>query len=142
MAKIRKQNEEMANRSIVIQYVDIKKIKNGKQNVEAGIHVKLHVHICNIRVTEMCYDALFIFHEFIFLIQELVLFFFFALVELIVFFFMQFNARSESVKEKVSFRRLIQKNRCLVAVEGYEIMVDFEFCNFYLWHARSSIFCV
>jgi putative SOS response-associated peptidase YedK len=43
---------------------------------------------------------------------------------------MQFNARSESVKEKVSFRRLIQKNRCLAAVEGYGIMVDFEFCNF------------
>uniref|UniRef100_A0A453NFD2 Embryonic stem cell-specific 5-hydroxymethylcytosine-binding protein n=1 Tax=Aegilops tauschii subsp. strangulata TaxID=200361 RepID=A0A453NFD2_AEGTS len=30
-----------------------------------------------------------------------------------------FNARSESVKEKASFRRLIPKNRCLVAVEGF-----------------------
>jgi len=52
------------------------KIKNDKQNVEAVIRVKLHVHICNICVTEMCYDALFIFHESIFLIQELVLSFF------------------------------------------------------------------
>uniref|UniRef100_A0A804MJB9 Embryonic stem cell-specific 5-hydroxymethylcytosine-binding protein n=1 Tax=Zea mays TaxID=4577 RepID=A0A804MJB9_MAIZE len=34
-------------------------------------------------------------------------------------YFRMFNARSESVKEKVSFRRLIQKNRCLVAVEGF-----------------------
>jgi hypothetical protein len=69
-------------------------------------------------------------------------FLFLELVELMVFFFMQFNARSESVKEKVSFRRLIQKNRCLVAVEGYVIMVDFEFCDFYLCHARSSVLCV
>ncbi|KAL0921283.1 hypothetical protein M5K25_008342 [Dendrobium thyrsiflorum] len=30
-----------------------------------------------------------------------------------------FNARSESAKEKASFRRLIPHNRCLVAVEGY-----------------------
>lgn len=30
-----------------------------------------------------------------------------------------FNARSESVKEKPSFRRLIPTNRCLVAVEGF-----------------------
>ncbi|RVW88733.1 hypothetical protein CK203_043766 [Vitis vinifera] len=30
-----------------------------------------------------------------------------------------FNARSESVCEKASFRRLVPKNRCLVAVEGY-----------------------
>ncbi|KAK4731672.1 hypothetical protein R3W88_024660 [Solanum pinnatisectum] len=30
-----------------------------------------------------------------------------------------FNARSESIKEKASFRRLIPKNRCLVAVEGF-----------------------
>ncbi|XP_020592447.1 uncharacterized protein LOC110032977 [Phalaenopsis equestris] len=30
-----------------------------------------------------------------------------------------FNARSESVKEKASFRRLIPHNRCLVAVEGF-----------------------
>ncbi|ONM19318.1 hypothetical protein ZEAMMB73_Zm00001d004644 [Zea mays] len=57
-------------------------------------------------------------------------------------YFRMFNARSESVKEKVSFRRLIQKNRCLVAVEGYVIMVDFEFCDFYLCHARSSVLCV
>ncbi|TVU25654.1 hypothetical protein EJB05_28158, partial [Eragrostis curvula] len=33
--------------------------------------------------------------------------------------FRMFNARSESVKEKASFRRLIPKNRCLVAVEGF-----------------------
>lgn len=30
-----------------------------------------------------------------------------------------FNARSESVCEKASFRRLVPKNRCLVAVEGF-----------------------
>ncbi|XP_055812955.1 uncharacterized protein LOC129882600 isoform X2 [Solanum dulcamara] len=30
-----------------------------------------------------------------------------------------FNARSESIKEKASFRRLVPKNRCLVAVEGF-----------------------
>lgn len=30
-----------------------------------------------------------------------------------------FNARSESIGEKASFRRLIPKNRCLVAVEGF-----------------------
>ncbi|PKA66123.1 hypothetical protein AXF42_Ash018413 [Apostasia shenzhenica] len=33
--------------------------------------------------------------------------------------FRMFNARSESVKEKASFRRLIPNNRCLVAVEGF-----------------------
>lgn len=33
---------------------------------------------------------------------------------------MQFNARSESIKEKASFRRLVPTNRCLVAVEGYD----------------------
>ncbi|KAM3326039.1 abasic site processing protein YoqW [Capsicum chacoense] len=30
-----------------------------------------------------------------------------------------FNARSESIKAKASFRRLVPKNRCLVAVEGF-----------------------
>ncbi|CAA6659839.1 unnamed protein product [Spirodela intermedia] len=30
-----------------------------------------------------------------------------------------FNARSESIREKASFRRLIPKNRCLVAMEGF-----------------------
>ncbi|XAR60901.1 hypothetical protein NMG60_11034442 [Bertholletia excelsa] len=30
-----------------------------------------------------------------------------------------FNARSESIFEKASFRRLIPKNRCVVAVEGF-----------------------
>ncbi|PHT29911.1 hypothetical protein CQW23_30497, partial [Capsicum baccatum] len=30
-----------------------------------------------------------------------------------------FNARSESIKVKASFRRLVPKNRCLVAVEGF-----------------------
>ncbi|KAI4356310.1 hypothetical protein L6164_000342 [Bauhinia variegata] len=30
-----------------------------------------------------------------------------------------FNARSESISEKASFRRLVPKNRCLVAVEGF-----------------------
>ncbi|XP_010547833.1 PREDICTED: embryonic stem cell-specific 5-hydroxymethylcytosine-binding protein isoform X2 [Tarenaya hassleriana] len=34
-------------------------------------------------------------------------------------FFKMFNARSESVSEKASFRRLLPKNRCLVAVEGF-----------------------
>lgn len=35
----------------------------------------------------------------------------------------QFNARSESIKEKASFRRLIPKNRCLVSVEGYALCI-------------------
>jgi hypothetical protein len=43
-------------------------------------------------------------------------------------FVMQFNARSESVKEKASFRRLIPKNRCLVAVEGYGHTLDCYHC--------------
>ncbi|MCL7049014.1 hypothetical protein MKW94_030238 [Papaver nudicaule] len=30
-----------------------------------------------------------------------------------------FNARSESISEKASFRRLLPKNRCVVAVEGF-----------------------
>ncbi|GAB2226336.1 hypothetical protein Droror1_Dr00022138 [Drosera rotundifolia] len=30
-----------------------------------------------------------------------------------------FNARSESIREKASFRRLVPKNRCVVAVEGF-----------------------
>ncbi|MQL77500.1 hypothetical protein Taro_009910 [Colocasia esculenta] len=30
-----------------------------------------------------------------------------------------FNARSESIAEKASFRQLLPKNRCLVAVEGF-----------------------
>ncbi|XP_045795293.1 abasic site processing protein YoqW isoform X1 [Trifolium pratense] len=30
-----------------------------------------------------------------------------------------FNARSESIDEKASFRRLLPKNRCLVAVDGF-----------------------
>lgn len=34
-------------------------------------------------------------------------------------FFKMFNARSESLSEKASFRRLIPKSRCLVAVEGF-----------------------
>ncbi|VVB09075.1 unnamed protein product [Arabis nemorensis] len=34
-------------------------------------------------------------------------------------FFKMFNARSESVTEKPSFRRLLPKNRCLVAVDGF-----------------------
>ncbi|KAL5794591.1 hypothetical protein ACOSP7_003185 [Xanthoceras sorbifolium] len=34
-------------------------------------------------------------------------------------FYKMFNARSESITEKVSFRRLLPKNRCLVAVEGF-----------------------
>lgn len=36
-----------------------------------------------------------------------------------VSYVLQFNARSESIDEKASFRRLLPKNRCLVAVEGY-----------------------
>ncbi|KAK1297867.1 hypothetical protein QJS10_CPB14g01022 [Acorus calamus] len=40
--------------------------------------------------------------------------------------FRMFNARSESICEKTSFRRLVPKNRCLVAVEGEGVdkMVD------------------
>ncbi|KMT10072.1 hypothetical protein BVRB_5g118350 [Beta vulgaris subsp. vulgaris] len=34
-------------------------------------------------------------------------------------YYKMFNARSESIGEKASFRRLIPKNRCLVAVEGF-----------------------
>ncbi|XP_022758778.1 uncharacterized protein LOC111305469 [Durio zibethinus] len=34
-------------------------------------------------------------------------------------FYKMFNARSESVREKASFRRLLPKSRCLVAVEGF-----------------------
>ncbi|XP_039046264.1 abasic site processing protein YoqW-like isoform X2 [Hibiscus syriacus] len=34
-------------------------------------------------------------------------------------FFKMFNARSESVSEKASFRRLLPKSRCVVAVEGF-----------------------
>ncbi|KAM7263367.1 hypothetical protein ACFE04_001050 [Oxalis oulophora] len=34
-------------------------------------------------------------------------------------FYKMFNARSETLKEKASFRRLLPKNRCLVAVEGF-----------------------
>ncbi|KAL6563496.1 hypothetical protein OROGR_002455 [Orobanche gracilis] len=33
--------------------------------------------------------------------------------------FKMFNARSESIREKASFRRLLPKNRCLVSVEGF-----------------------
>jgi hypothetical protein len=58
------------------------KIKNDKQNVEAVIRVDLHVHICNICVTEMCYDGLFIFHESIFFNSGIGPFLFLALVEL------------------------------------------------------------
>ncbi|XP_065873312.1 uncharacterized protein [Euphorbia lathyris] len=34
-------------------------------------------------------------------------------------FYRMFNARSESIGEKASFRRLLPKRRCLVAVEGF-----------------------
>ncbi|KAJ4729068.1 Embryonic stem cell-specific 5-hydroxymethylcytosine-binding protein [Melia azedarach] len=34
-------------------------------------------------------------------------------------FYKMFNARSESIFEKASFRRLLPKSRCLVAVEGF-----------------------
>ncbi|KAL9420010.1 hypothetical protein AB3S75_037723 [Citrus x aurantiifolia] len=34
-------------------------------------------------------------------------------------FYKMFNARSESVTEKASFRRLLPKSRCLAAVEGF-----------------------
>ncbi|KAK9057467.1 hypothetical protein SSX86_022302 [Deinandra increscens subsp. villosa] len=34
-------------------------------------------------------------------------------------YYRMFNARSESIGEKASFRRLLPKNRCLVAVEGF-----------------------
>ncbi|KAL3828952.1 hypothetical protein ACJIZ3_017754 [Penstemon smallii] len=33
--------------------------------------------------------------------------------------FRMFNARSESIREKASFRRLLPNNRCLVSVEGF-----------------------
>lgn len=38
--------------------------------------------------------------------------------------YLQFNARSESISEKASFRRLLPKNRCLVAVEGYACILS------------------
>ncbi|GJN25121.1 hypothetical protein PR202_gb12909 [Eleusine coracana subsp. coracana] len=41
--------------------------------------------------------------------------------------FRMFNARSESVKEKASFRRLIPKNRCLVAIEGRDYLYIYYF---------------
>lgn len=87
----------------------------------------------------MGYSALFMFHESIFYsgIGP-----FFAFELLIAFFSMQFNARSESIKEKVSFRRLIQKNRCLAAVEGYGNMVNFDFYNLYFCHPIFSVLCV
>ncbi|KAL8258911.1 hypothetical protein R6Q59_026864 [Mikania micrantha] len=34
-------------------------------------------------------------------------------------YYRMFNARSESIGEKASFRRLLPRNRCLVAVEGF-----------------------
>uniref|UniRef100_A0A7I4AHN3 Embryonic stem cell-specific 5-hydroxymethylcytosine-binding protein n=1 Tax=Physcomitrium patens TaxID=3218 RepID=A0A7I4AHN3_PHYPA len=34
-------------------------------------------------------------------------------------FYRMFNARSESVHQKISFRRLLAKNRCLTTVEGF-----------------------
>ncbi|KAB2636665.1 embryonic stem cell-specific 5-hydroxymethylcytosine-binding protein-like [Pyrus ussuriensis x Pyrus communis] len=34
-------------------------------------------------------------------------------------FYRMFNARSESICEKASFRRLVPKSRCIVAVEGF-----------------------
>ncbi|XP_073156567.1 uncharacterized protein [Henckelia pumila] len=34
-------------------------------------------------------------------------------------YFRMFNARSESIREKASFRRLLPSNRCLVSVEGF-----------------------
>ncbi|KAH0464262.1 hypothetical protein IEQ34_007048 [Dendrobium chrysotoxum] len=48
-----------------------------------------------------------------------------------------FNARSESVKEKASFRRLIPHNRCLVAVEGYSDN-GYIFCRYYEWKKDGS----
>lgn len=47
----------------------------------------------------------------------------------------QFNARSESVREKASFRRLLPKSRCLVAVEGYGLYID-------LFMENSNILCL
>ncbi|KAG5514867.1 hypothetical protein RHGRI_036048 [Rhododendron griersonianum] len=51
-----------------------------------------------------------------------------------------FNARAESIREKASFRRLVPKNRCVVAVEGY-----YSCCNgnvmlfrFYEWKKDGS----
>ncbi|KAF2284574.1 hypothetical protein GH714_027246 [Hevea brasiliensis] len=40
-------------------------------------------------------------------------------------FYKMFNARSESVGEKASFRRLLPKSRCLVAVEGMAGICEF-----------------
>jgi putative SOS response-associated peptidase YedK len=57
-------------------------------------------------------------------------------------FVMQFNARSESVKEKASFRRLIPKNRCLVAVEGYGHTLDcYHFYHVQLLHIDLLYLC-
>ncbi|XP_060180344.1 uncharacterized protein LOC132610101 isoform X2 [Lycium barbarum] len=55
-----------------------------------------------------------------------------------------FNARSESIKEKASFRRLVPKNRCLVAVEGIVsiaismVLSDAIFFRFYEWKKDGS----
>jgi putative SOS response-associated peptidase YedK len=55
---------------------------------------------------------------------------------------MQFNARSESIKEKASFRRLIPKNRCLVAVEGYGHALDCYHCYHVQLLHMDQLLCV
>lgn len=55
----------------------------------------------------------------------------------------QFNARSESIGEKASFRRLIPKNRCLVAVEGYGCIFSISFwcfCSSFLLNSLQFVF--
>ncbi|XP_051143810.1 abasic site processing protein YMR114C isoform X2 [Andrographis paniculata] len=44
--------------------------------------------------------------------------------------FRMFNARSESLREKASFRRLLPKNRCLVSVEGGNYVHIHNYHNF------------
>ncbi|KAJ4847959.1 hypothetical protein Tsubulata_012173 [Turnera subulata] len=53
-------------------------------------------------------------------------------------FYRMFNARSESVGEKASFRRLLPKNRCLVAVEGIPCHNLKVFFRFYEWKKDGS----
>lgn len=51
----------------------------------------------------------------------------------------QFNARSESMSEKASFRRLVPKRRCLVAVEGY-VSFFFPCTNYFATDLVASAF--
>jgi hypothetical protein len=63
---------------------------------------------------------------------------------------LQFNARSESIDEKASFRRLLPKNRCLVAVDGYVLhyfsyfhssFVFLDICSWIYMHENACMHC-